>query len=430
MTVRFHASCLQTAAGLLADNAAIPLLDAATNDQAQLINRLDLEATPGSVQVTPRSQCRPFFLNPSANSPPNDRLTTEGPVKGLRRKNSSVASPRPYAQSCSKITGAQLGQGIAPWSTLNASISPSKPSSSTMRVNFEDNMSTVRTHRRTLTPAPAADPSPVFKALRPATTCLPISKTAVGASSGVSPFVINPAVGFDLRLWSFQLRVPRKSRYLPSIQDGPGLCSPKVVILVPHAALDGSSLPLPPEVRRNLGFAGTMGGSVGSIAEQDYDGSDLDSDIPNELQVLLSNSDQEGEDTISFDHQPAHPPLPSPGLPPEMPLSVLENPSSKSSYLSSARPWSMRMSTMPTSKRPGHYRRMTPRGLSTSLASCKNSTNLVHPIIAVSLSSSRTRSVHLPKLTSSTTLGTYLPFLNFHRFRMVCPGRARARSTP
>jgi len=52
-------------------------------------------------------------------------------------------------------------------------------------------MATVRTHRRTLTPAPALDPSPVFRALHPATTRLPVSKTVVG-SSGISPFVINP----------------------------------------------------------------------------------------------------------------------------------------------------------------------------------------------------------------------------------------------
>ena len=61
--------------------------------------------------------------------------------------------------------------------------------------------------------------------------------------------------------------------------------------LVPHAALNNGSLPILPEVHRSLGLAGTMGGSVGSIAEQDYDGSDPDSDIPDELQVILSNLD-------------------------------------------------------------------------------------------------------------------------------------------
>jgi len=333
--VRSHVSHLQTATDLIADNAAISLLDAATNDLAQLINRLDLEATPGSVEVTPRSQGRPFLLNPFANSPPNDRLTTESPVKGLRRKNSSVASLRPYAQSCSKSTGVQLGQNIAPWSTLNASISPSKPSTSTMRVNFQDNMSTIRTHKRTLTPAPAADPSPVFKALRPATTGLPISKTVVDASSGISPFVTNLVDRSPSALTFGSGHSKSESRgslaASPVFKKAQGYAHKRSKSLVPHAALDSSSLPLLPEVRRSLGLTGTMGGSVGSIAEQDYDGSDPDSDIPDELQVILSNSDQEGEDTISFDRQPAHRPLPSPGLPPEMPLPMLENPSPKSS---------------------------------------------------------------------------------------------------
>jgi hypothetical protein len=46
------------------------------------------------------------------------------------------------------------------------------------------------------------------------------------------------------------------------------------------------------------------------------------SDIPDELQVILSSSDPENDDTISFNPNPVitHSPLPSPGLPPEMPL--------------------------------------------------------------------------------------------------------------
>ena len=35
------------------------LLDATTNDLAQLINRLDLEATPGSHDISPQSQHSP-----------------------------------------------------------------------------------------------------------------------------------------------------------------------------------------------------------------------------------------------------------------------------------------------------------------------------------------------------------------------------------
>lgn len=306
------------------------LLDAATNDLAQLINRLDLEATPGSVEMTPMSHRSPFLLEPCANPPSNHRSTAESPVKGLRRTNSSMTSLRPYVHSGSKSIGVQLGQNIAPWSTLNAGISPSKPSPGTIRVNFQDNMATVRTHRRTVAPAPAADPSPVFKALRPAITRLPMSKTVVGASAAISPFVTNVTDRSPSTQTFGSGHSKAESRgslsASPVFKKAQGHPR-KRSSLVPHAALDSDSLPILPEVRRSLGLAGTMGGSVGSIAEQDYDGSDPDSDIPDELQVILSHSDQEGDDTISFDRAPPA----SPGLPPEMPLPVLDSPSPKNS---------------------------------------------------------------------------------------------------
>ena len=327
--VRSPTTHIRTVTELAPDNAVLSLLDAATNDLAQLINRLDLEATPGSVEMTPMNQRSPFLLDPSTNSPPNKRLTADSPIKGLHRKNSSMTSLRPYTQSRSKTIGVQLGQNIAPWSTLNAGISPSKPSPSTIRVSFQDNMATVRTHRRTLTPAPAADPSPVFKALRPATTHLPVSKTVVSASSGISPFVINPIDRSPSTLTFGSGHSKSESRgslsASPVFKKAQGRTRKKSS-LAQHASLDNHSLPILPEARRSLGLAGTMGGSIGSIAEQDYDGSDPDSDIPDELQVILSNS--EGEDTISFDRKPA---LPSPGLPPELPLPVLDSSSLRSS---------------------------------------------------------------------------------------------------
>ncbi|KAF8429851.1 hypothetical protein L210DRAFT_3652038 [Boletus edulis BED1] len=282
------------------------LLDAVTNDLAQLINRLDLEATPESVEMTPLSQRSPFVPDPATNSPPNVQLMTESPN-----------------------TGVQLGQNIAPWSTLNAGISPSKPSPSTIKINIQDNMATLWTHRRTMTPAPATDPSSIFKALRPTTIHL-MSKTVVGASSGISPFIVN-LVDRSMSSLTFG------SGHSTSESCGSLSASPvfkkahgstrKKSSLVSHAELDSSNLPILPEVRCTLGLAST----VGSIPQQVYDGSDPNSDIPDELQVILSNSDQEGEDTISLNRQSAHPPLPSPGLPPETPLLVLDTTSTRSS---------------------------------------------------------------------------------------------------
>ncbi|KAF8417746.1 hypothetical protein L210DRAFT_3655997 [Boletus edulis BED1] len=211
-----------------------------------------------------------------------------------------MTSLRSYAQSSSETTGVQLGQNIAPWSTLNAGISSSKPSLSTIKINVQDHMATLWTHRRTMTPAPAADPSPVFKTLRPATTRL-MSKTVTGTSSGISP------------LMKAHGSTRKKSSLVPSVE------------------LNSGNLPILPEVRCTLGLTGTMDGSVGSIPEQIHNGSDPDSDIPDKLQVILSNSDQEGEDTISLDRRSACPPLPSPGLPPEMPLPTLDTASTRSS---------------------------------------------------------------------------------------------------
>lgn len=67
-----------------------------------------------------------------------------------------------------------------------------------------------------------------------------------------------------------------------------------------------ASRPLAPGARRQLGMKGTMGGSdVSAYAVDELDASDPDSDIPDELQVILSNQSPrvsvlEAEDTLSF----------------------------------------------------------------------------------------------------------------------------------
>ena len=304
------------------------LLDAATNDLAQLINRLDLEATPGSRDISPRSQRSP--LDHSDNkSTPRQRLTIESPIKSLRSKVSSITSLRPYAQSTSKVGPVQIGQNIAPWSTLNASISPSKPSPATpatVRAKSGDHdVPTLRlSHKRTLTPAPATDPPLVFKALRPATSKVPKAGRTAHPAPGVPPFTLH-ANEVDRSPSAFTFG----SNHSKTDSPGSFSVSPVFTKAQGHARKRSSlapiqdhtnSLPIPPEARRNLGLTGTMGGSIGSTAEQEFDASDPDSDIPDELQVILSNSDQ--EDTLSFDPKMPHPPLRSPGLPPEIPLPI------------------------------------------------------------------------------------------------------------
>ncbi|KAF9235707.1 hypothetical protein BU15DRAFT_89481 [Melanogaster broomeanus] len=309
-------------------NAVISILDAATNDLAQLINRLDLEATPGSPDKTPMNQRSPFSLERPNGCLSGNRLTMESPVKGLRATTVSVTSLRPYAQSCSKGTHVRLGQNIAPC---------------TIKVHCHDNAPTLRmTHKRTMSPAPAADPSPVFKALRPAASRLPVSGVTVGPSLAISSFMIG-AKDCDRPPSSLTFGSPHsKSDSHGSLSASPvfrkahGHARKRSSLVPieclqptahPDKCLDSPSLPIPPEARRNLGLGGTMGGSLGSNAEQEYDASDPDSDIPDELQVILSNSDQEFEDTMSLDPNAVY----QPGLPPESPLPIPDSPSPKGS---------------------------------------------------------------------------------------------------
>jgi len=62
---------------------------------------------------------------------------------------------------------------------------------------------------------------------------------------------------------------------------------------------DSPNVPISTDARQNHGLTGTLGGSVGA---GELDAGDPDSNIPGELQVILSSSDQEIDDTLSSDH--------------------------------------------------------------------------------------------------------------------------------
>ncbi|KAG2134191.1 uncharacterized protein EDB93DRAFT_1173064 [Suillus bovinus] len=313
------------------DCAVLSLLDAATNDLAQLINRLDLQATP---DMSPMSGHSPSLLaSPQAGSP-TKRMTLESPVKCLRASAPSITSLRPYAKTISTAAVPSIGQHIAPWATLNAGISPAKSPPKDSHAPA----STFRfTHKRTMSPAPAAEPEPVFKALRPAKNRVPVSGRTVFAAPMNLPFMGNADRSPSSRTFG---SAHSKSSSRASMGASPVFKKargherkPSSLVPMEHAhlqlrcdttddiqnPLDSPRLLILPDARRNLGLAGTLGGSVGG---QELDASDPDSDIPDELQIILSNSDNEADDTLSFhpNLMITHPPLPSPGLPPEMPL--------------------------------------------------------------------------------------------------------------
>ena len=162
----------------------ISVLDAATNDLAQLINHLDLEATPGTPQDRPLIQRSPSTDLRPGESPVRKRvIALDSPVinSRLRMNIASISSLRPYAQtrkdsqpipeSTPKTTSAILAQQIAPWPQVDWANSP--PGFALKPVQRDTTgpaaQSTIRmTHKRTLTPAPEIEPPPVFQPLRPA----------------------------------------------------------------------------------------------------------------------------------------------------------------------------------------------------------------------------------------------------------------------
>ncbi|KAH9913689.1 uncharacterized protein BXZ73DRAFT_81864 [Epithele typhae] len=321
-------------------DALMDILDAATNDLASLINRLDLEATPASTAGTPLA-LSPFRV--PQDSPLKGRAAAmRSPLKNeLRESQASIASLRPYAKSQSPtaltkkrsqtISAAQgahlIGQQIVPVSQLNWSVSPRKP---TIRPKAQ-------THKRTPS-AIDAEPIQVFHPLRPATTRSKAPVFSEPASRSATPIAVEPVAApssrtFGTRPSKVGLRTPKSS------EDSPMHPSPTPVFSRAHGAghvRRGSSLvpmnskgsvgslrrmgvQLTSETRKVLGMGGTLGGST----EPSVDPEDPDSDIPDELQVILSGqSDEEGatrpltpfDDTLSFR------PPPSPGSPPKSAL--------------------------------------------------------------------------------------------------------------
>ncbi|KAL1747929.1 hypothetical protein HDZ31DRAFT_60801 [Schizophyllum fasciatum] len=310
----------------------ISVLDAATNDLAQLITTLDLEATPASnYDVSPwRTEAQAYAAQ--QESPLRRAVTNPHPSMGsLRPSNPSIQSLRPYAQSRGYPKNNQtnaIGQQIAPWSTLN-NLSPlkEKQSPAGRRLCQQRNSSA--------TPSPASDSSPIFQPLRPARSRpvlqpfkLPVA-TKTASDTPPSANHLRHRRGMSSTTFGSPSASTGSKSSMADFQ-GPVFTAPEgkkastgsrrsrlsqESVLSTH-----SRLPITSETKRVLGMSGTMGGSdTSAYKPEEMDGSDPDSDIPEELQVILHNSDNEMDDTMSFPAGHSKPP-PSPGLPPELPL--------------------------------------------------------------------------------------------------------------
>ncbi|KAH8836085.1 hypothetical protein DL96DRAFT_107990 [Flagelloscypha sp. PMI_526] len=104
-----------------------------------------------------------------------------------------------------------------------------------------------------------------------------------------------------------------------------GSTAPLQIKKISSTPVPVDSIPLPREAKRVLGMGGTMGGSDSSAHKTELDDSDPDSDIPDELQVILS-----GGETETFTPVQRNLP-PSPGLPPGEPLPRPSTPGAESS---------------------------------------------------------------------------------------------------
>ncbi|KAJ7088519.1 hypothetical protein B0H15DRAFT_841620 [Mycena belliarum] len=315
--------------GIIEDTAGdgvLTLLDAATNDLAKLITHLDLEGTPG----TPSPGRGPIVPRKEWQDSPT------GKSKTLRPTGASISSLRTYtARRASNATPVEMiGQQIAPWpSTGTTEPSPPAPSSTT-EGTFK------RMHRRTMTPTPEPDPAPVFQPLRlrpsrirPTISVAPSPTESPQSSSEQALDKRAPSsLTFGSRSSSSSLDVENTlhARGLPPVFTRHARNRSSLLPDVPSPRGSRGSthgMPLAREAKRVLGMGGTMGGSDKSgYQEEELDASDPDSDIPNELQVLLSASGAQSpaDDTLSF--RPSTAPLPSPGLPPLAPLPISPSP--------------------------------------------------------------------------------------------------------
>ena len=299
--------------------------------------------------------------------PKKKALVADSPLKKtLRSSMSSISSLRPYAQSRGAVKSnvsklpmsSMIGQQIAPWPNPSQGLSPLKESPSSSVSNATPPSSTFRpTHKRTLTPAREPDPEPHYQPLRPAKVrvasgTLKASYSSLSSEKQSDNKVHAPSLSFGSRSSS---RAGSKGS-MEEYSGGCGSLTPvfkrihdqerKRSSLVPadYRGSQGSqsseltdefSLPIARETRRVLGMSGTMGGSdVSCYQGPDPDVSDPDSDVPDELRVILAShsernsvaeslsfQDDQEDDTVSKSLSPKPPsdPLPTPTPPPSAP---------------------------------------------------------------------------------------------------------------
>ncbi|KAI0077491.1 hypothetical protein K474DRAFT_1077009 [Panus rudis PR-1116 ss-1] len=343
-------------------DGVMSILDAATNDLASLINRLDLEATPASSNGSPmkRSPLRmldsPSRFNAFDESPIKMR-TVRGGHSLARGSIASIGSLRQYALSQQKQQGRimpapisveranLIGQQIVPWDELDWKISPKKFSARPSAEAFRP------THKRTLTPLPS-DPPQVFQPLPPAKRKVSpalVSPSAESTSTSGTPLVAQVAQPSSRTFGSDSQKASKVGVEASDVvdYDEPAAPSPTPAAKAKRASggtghirsgslvsaigrkeskfsIRDANLFIDPEARHSLAMSGTLGEVEENASPLDPE--DPDSDVPDELhEILGAKGDEEFirhfEDTISFRIGASAPASPV-GEPDSLPVSV------------------------------------------------------------------------------------------------------------
>ena len=303
---------------------SISLLDAATDDLASLINRLDLEATPCTPDISPLASVQRSLANRGSTATLESplthakrfRTTAGSPLRtGLNRASttSSVASLRPYGERKStspKFTAGPMGtkkplsgnehlvgQPISPWEDLNWKVSPIKKVKA-------PSPTTRPTHKRTMSPPIPFDPPPVFQPLHPPKNRVPSNPKSTKNSPETKTTELRPSTPFDgnqlpqVPTSTFGERPNKISRHGPGVSEA---LAHAPVFSHGHpknkSSLDSNKLfciPMASETKVELGLRGTMGSASLPYVNPE----EPDSDIPSELQFILTSN--ENEDTSLF----------------------------------------------------------------------------------------------------------------------------------
>lgn len=305
-------------------------LDAATNELASLISRLDLEATP----TTPHGTLRfsPSFTNLLAESPKRSPYKKGSSMTlPLHPNMTSLTSLRPFPQSrnCEDTRDTQrCGQQITPWL-----VSPPRSLPVSTQVPPSASSTSVSSAVVASLPQPTTRPERSFvsrpfwpakskKAPRSATGApMSLSRRRSPTQATACSIPTDPP--------STKSRSMTKKKSVGVLADSPNDFTlsrtfRKVMSTLSLSTNKGTELsfdpdvtgvPMSKEAEKDLGLAGTLGGSMSSRNPgQSMDLDDPDSDIPNELQVILTG------DTLTSPPPALTRRPPPPGLPPVCPL--------------------------------------------------------------------------------------------------------------